>query len=54
MLLAILTTSPATSATITTEKINEDLTVISITGPIEDGDGRTFLKERHKVQLPLR
>ena len=43
MLLAILTTSPATSATITTEKINEDLTVISITGPIEDGDGRTFM-----------
>jgi hypothetical protein len=43
ILLSILTISPANSATITTEKINEDLTVISINGPIEDGDGRTFM-----------
>jgi hypothetical protein len=44
MLLAmILTTAPVTAATITTEKINDDLTVISITGPIEAGNGREFM-----------
>jgi len=43
MLFAILTTSPAISAIISTEGINENLTVISITGPIEDGDGRKFM-----------
>jgi len=43
LLAVIFTTSPLNSATIIAEKINESLTIISITGPIEDGDGQTFM-----------
>ena len=42
-LLVMLTALPVNSATITTTKVHEDLTVISITGPLEAGDGRTFM-----------